>query len=170
VSFGSGVRRSLFDVLLRLAIAIAAEREDHLPHAAIFTLLPEKAAEMAAAAVKSVATQAGLLGPDGQPTAPALPGAPASAAVPGLADPSAQPGPVVGPVPTEDAAPPVDPWARAHRDPVAVDSWAAMTGELLAQIVRGAGSIRRAAKVLDVPKSTLATWVKQHRERGTWPV
>jgi hypothetical protein len=47
-----------------------------------------------------------------------------------------------------------------------LDSWARMTGELLGQIIADAGSIRRAAKVIDVPRSTLGQWVKQRRERG----
>ena len=41
---------------------------------------------------------------------------------------------------------------------------------LLAQIVGDAGSIRRATKVIDLPRSTLAARVRQCRADGTWPV
>jgi hypothetical protein len=63
-----------------------------------------------------------------------------------------------------------DPLGMPEELTVAVDSWDAMTGELLAQVVRAAGSIRRAACVLDVPRSTLGAWVVNHRQRGTWPI
>jgi hypothetical protein len=49
---------------------------------------------------------------------------------------------------------------------IELDSWARMTGELLGQIVADAGSVRRAAQVIDVPRSTLGQWVKQRRKRG----
>ena len=52
---------------------------------------------------------------------------------------------------------------------VRLDSWDHMEAALLAQIVADAGSIRRASKVIDVPRSTLSAWVRMHRERGTWP-
>jgi hypothetical protein len=52
---------------------------------------------------------------------------------------------------------------------VRVDSWEHMEGDLLAQIVADAGSIRRASKVLDMPRSTLSTRVRAHKDRGTWP-
>jgi hypothetical protein len=52
---------------------------------------------------------------------------------------------------------------------VRLDSWDHMEASLLAQVIEGAGSIRKAAKVLDVPRSTLGAWVRRHRERGTWP-
>lgn len=42
-----------------------------------------------------------------------------------------------------------------------LDSWPRMSGELLAQIVTDAGSIRQAAKVLDVPRSTLGAWLRR---------
>jgi hypothetical protein len=61
-----------------------------------------------------------------------------------------------------------DPIGLRDRFPIPRDSWAAMTGDLFAQIVRGAGSIRRVAKVIDVPRSTLSAWVRVHRERVTW--
>jgi hypothetical protein len=48
-------------------------------------------------------------------------------------------------------------------------TWEAMEASLLAQVIADAGSIRRAAKVLGLPKSTLSAWVIKHRERGTWP-
>jgi hypothetical protein len=63
----------------------------------------------------------------------------------------------------------VDPPGMPDEFTIALDSWDAMEGELLAQVVRAAGSIRRAARVLDVPRSTLGTWVVNHRQRGTWP-
>lgn len=63
----------------------------------------------------------------------------------------------------------VDPPGMPDILTVGLDSWDAMTGDLLAQIVRAAGSIRRAARVIEVPKSTLAMWVRKHREAGTWP-
>lgn len=46
---------------------------------------------------------------------------------------------------------------------VRLDRWELMTGELVRAIVADAGSIRSAAKVLDVPRSTLNAWVKRHR-------
>jgi hypothetical protein len=63
----------------------------------------------------------------------------------------------------------VDPPGMPDQFVIGIDSWDAMTGELLSGIVRAAGSIRRASRVIEVPKSTLAVWVKHHRERGTWP-
>lgn len=39
-------------------------------------------------------------------------------------------------------------------------SWEQMKADLLSQIIHDAGSIRRAAKAIGVPKSTLCTWVK----------
>jgi hypothetical protein len=52
---------------------------------------------------------------------------------------------------------------------VALADWDHMTADLLSQIIYAAGSIRRAALVIDVPRSTLSAWVRMHRERGTWP-
>ncbi len=63
----------------------------------------------------------------------------------------------------------VDPPGMPDEFTVALDSWDAMEGELLAAVVRGAGNIRRAARVLDVPRSTLGAWALNHRQRGTWP-
>jgi hypothetical protein len=51
----------------------------------------------------------------------------------------------------------------------ALDSWKSPGGELLEQVVRGAGSIRRAATMIDIPAGTLSAWVRAHRQRGTWP-
>jgi hypothetical protein len=48
-------------------------------------------------------------------------------------------------------------------------TWAIMVGQLLAQAVRDAGSARKAASVLGVPRSTISAWVRRHRARGTWP-
>src|SRR5262249_26300554 len=64
----------------------------------------------------------------------------------------------------------VDPPGMPDQFVIGLDSWDAMTGELLAKIVRGAGSIRRASKVIEIPRSTLSVWVIKHRERGTWPM
>jgi len=47
---------------------------------------------------------------------------------------------------------------------VRLDTWARMEAELLGRIVTDAGSIRRAAKLLDVPRSTLGA-----RMRRAWP-
>jgi transcriptional regulator of acetoin/glycerol metabolism len=45
---------------------------------------------------------------------------------------------------------------------VRLDSWARMEAELLAQIIADAGSVRAAAKVLDVPRSTLGARLRRH--------
>jgi hypothetical protein len=52
---------------------------------------------------------------------------------------------------------------------IALGSWDATKSELLAKVVRAAGSLRRAVRVLDVPRSTLGVWALNHRQRGTWP-
>lgn len=52
---------------------------------------------------------------------------------------------------------------------VRLDSWDHMQSDLLAQIVGDAGSIRRAAKVIDMPRSTLSAKVKACKAAGTWP-
>lgn len=44
---------------------------------------------------------------------------------------------------------------------VRLDSWTRMEAELLGQIVADAGSIRRAATVLSVPRSTLGSWIRR---------
>jgi hypothetical protein len=49
------------------------------------------------------------------------------------------------------------------------DTWDVMVASLLAQVINDAGSIRRAAKMIGLPKSTLATWVAWHKEHGSWP-
>jgi hypothetical protein len=48
-------------------------------------------------------------------------------------------------------------------------TWDAMAASLIAQVIEDAGSIRRAARVLGLPKSTLARWVQWHKEHGSWP-
>lgn len=48
-------------------------------------------------------------------------------------------------------------------------SWAQMEARLLAQAIEDAGSMRRAAKVLGVPRSSLSVWVKEHKRHGRWP-
>ena len=57
----------------------------------------------------------------------------------------------------------------ALRYTVRLDSWDHMMGALLAELIRDAGSIRKTAKVIDVPRSSLGRWVLNHQERGTWP-
>lgn len=52
---------------------------------------------------------------------------------------------------------------------VRLDSWSRMQAWLLRQIIEEAGSIRKAAKVLDVPRSSLGRWVQSHRDCGRWP-
>lgn len=52
---------------------------------------------------------------------------------------------------------------------VRLDDWSHMEASLLAQLIADAGSIRRASKVIGLPRSTLSAWVRGHRERGTWP-
>jgi hypothetical protein len=44
------------------------------------------------------------------------------------------------------------------------DRWEKMVGKLLAAIVRDAGSVRAAAQLLDVPKSTLSARVRRARQ------
>lgn len=48
-------------------------------------------------------------------------------------------------------------------------SWPQMEARLLAQVIEDAGSMRRAALVLRVPKSTLNAWVREHQRSGRWP-
>jgi hypothetical protein len=48
-------------------------------------------------------------------------------------------------------------------------SWAQMEARLLAQAIEDAGTMRRAAKVLGVPRATLSLWVKGHKRYGRWP-
>lgn len=60
------------------------------------------------------------------------------------------------------------PWPRETYS-VRLDSWENMHAALLAEIIADAGSIRRASKVIDVPRSTLSAWVREHKHRGTWP-
>lgn len=50
---------------------------------------------------------------------------------------------------------------------VAFDQWTSMIAGLLTQVVEDAGSIRKAARALDVPRSTLGTQVKRYRERAS---
>ncbi|PRP93377.1 hypothetical protein ENSA5_42760 [Enhygromyxa salina] len=52
---------------------------------------------------------------------------------------------------------------------IRLDTWDHMEAQLLAQIIEDAGSIRRAAIAIDLPRSTLGARVNRHCERGTWP-
>lgn len=56
--------------------------------------------------------------------------------------------------------------ASSTRGPYIIefDRWETMVGKLLAAIVRDAGSVRAAAQLLDVPKSTLSARVLRARE------
>jgi hypothetical protein len=47
---------------------------------------------------------------------------------------------------------------------VQLDSWQRMTADLFGQILTDAGSVRNAAKVLSVPRSTLGNWIRRARE------
>lgn len=48
---------------------------------------------------------------------------------------------------------------------VQLSTWARMTAILLERIISDAGSVRRAAKFLDVPRSTLGSWrIRAKRE------
>lgn len=48
---------------------------------------------------------------------------------------------------------------------VRFDSWQRMEADLLAQVLADAGSARKAAELLGVPRSTLAAWTKRTRPR-----
>ncbi|PRP98557.1 hypothetical protein [Enhygromyxa salina] len=50
---------------------------------------------------------------------------------------------------------------------VQLDSWDRMAADLLGQVVTDAGSVRNAAKLLEVPRSTLSAW--RRRGRGAKP-
>ena len=63
----------------------------------------------------------------------------------------------------------VDPPTMREVYMVRLDVWEIMVGDLLAQIIEDAGSLRRASIVIGVPRSTLSARVRAHRERGTWP-
>jgi hypothetical protein len=47
---------------------------------------------------------------------------------------------------------------------VRFDSWDRMAADLLGQIIADAGSVRKAAPLLGVPRATLSAWVKRSRE------
>lgn len=50
---------------------------------------------------------------------------------------------------------------------IALDSWAIMRADLLLQILTDAGSIRKAARVIDVPRSTLGAWFRKLKVSGS---
>ncbi|PRP95395.1 hypothetical protein ENSA5_39800 [Enhygromyxa salina] len=52
---------------------------------------------------------------------------------------------------------------------VRLDTWDHMEAQLLSQLIEDAGSIRRAAISIGVPRSTLTARVHNHSKRGTWP-
>jgi hypothetical protein len=52
---------------------------------------------------------------------------------------------------------------------VRLDSWDRMAADLLGQIIADAGSVRAAAKVLDVPRATLGAWARRKRAGESMP-
>jgi transposase-like protein len=68
-------------------------------------------------------------------------------------------------------------WIRWSRGPdegvqagylVRLGPWSEMTDALLLSIVADAGSARKAAPILGVPRSTLGHWVRTAKLRGLW--
>ena len=49
---------------------------------------------------------------------------------------------------------------------VNIDTWERMRADLLRQLLADFGSIRRLARVVEVPRSTLSSWYRGIRERG----
>jgi len=62
-------------------------------------------------------------------------------------------------------------WVRSPQDGVQpaylvpMGSWSEMRDGLLLSIVTDAGSVRKAARLVDVPRSTLGHWVRRARRR-----
>jgi hypothetical protein len=48
-------------------------------------------------------------------------------------------------------------------------TWDAMAADLLSQIIHDAGSLRRAAKAIALPRSTFSLRVRDYIARGIWP-
>jgi DNA-binding NtrC family response regulator len=71
-----------------------------------------------------------------------------------------------GPIAPEDLLPSIEP-ATARNDLIMVPrgDYASMTSALIQHVVAEEGSIRRAARVLGLPRSTLGSWVRQ-----PWPL
>jgi hypothetical protein len=44
---------------------------------------------------------------------------------------------------------------------VRLDSWERMEADLLGQVIADAGAVRKAAKILDVPRATLGAWTRR---------
>ena len=44
---------------------------------------------------------------------------------------------------------------------MSLGSWESIKADLLLEIVADAGSVRQAAKVLDVPRSTFGAWLRR---------
>ncbi|PRQ02029.1 hypothetical protein [Enhygromyxa salina] len=59
----------------------------------------------------------------------------------------------------------IDPPSVSDSYTVQLDSWKRMEADLLCQVITDAGSSRNAAKVLDVPRSTLGAWSRRARAR-----
>ncbi|PRQ06002.1 hypothetical protein ENSA7_42640 [Enhygromyxa salina] len=51
---------------------------------------------------------------------------------------------------------------------VRLGSWSEMAEALLLSVVADAGSARKAAPILGVPRSTLGHWVRKAKRRGLW--
>jgi len=49
------------------------------------------------------------------------------------------------------------------------DTWANMRAQLLAQLLADAGSIRKLAREIGVPRSTVGAWVAAAKQDGSWP-
>ncbi|HFE43958.1 MAG TPA: FHA domain-containing protein [Nannocystis exedens] len=74
-----------------------------------------------------------------------------------------------GPISAADLLPPVAAGAAmCSRESLAVPrgTYAQMTHSLLDQVIREAGSIRKAARVLGIPRSTLGAWMRRGNSRG----
>ncbi len=74
-----------------------------------------------------------------------------------------------GPITAADLLPPAATGAApCSRESLAVPrgTYAQMTHSLLDQVIREAGSIRKAARVLGIPRSTLGAWVRRGSSRG----
>jgi hypothetical protein len=52
---------------------------------------------------------------------------------------------------------------------IKVGTWDSMAADLISQVIHDAGSLRRAAKIIGVPRSTLSARVRDYVSRGVWP-
>ncbi|MFV8752251.1 sigma 54-interacting transcriptional regulator [Nannocystaceae bacterium ST9] len=74
-----------------------------------------------------------------------------------------------GPIMPEDLVPASEPKSRGDVIVVPRGDYASMTSALIHHVVAEEGSIRRAARVLGLPRSTLGTWVRQDWTRDSNP-